>query len=313
VPRPPDTGPVDFSEEWVGEERHNLNIEFDSLPALQRVINLGRSSFISRLVRERFEDYPLVRAKRNAERLYKDARRQQTDAENSLIALNDQLRALYQQLDAELTVLAGDIQTRNDLIDESRVNEQRDLDYVREWKYEQYMTTALAGFPLRKAKIRGIGQSRIESLEAVGILTAADINPANQPLALSALKDIPNSSDTKAMDDWTKLEAWRRTRERALNFQLAPDDPDIQGIVVEYANYRRQLEGEIAAIRARLAELDQLRKGPPGSEIDTLKAATLRAQQVLDEANKRASAAEQEMLRYAQITPRSLTDKILKG
>jgi hypothetical protein len=313
VPRPPDTRPLDFPVDWVAEERRNLEVEYDSLPSWQRVINLGRGAFINRMVRERFEDYPIVQQKRRAEMIYREAQRQQTEAENALITLQDRLRAIYQQIDAELTVLVSDVQTRNDLIDESRVNEQRDLTYVRDWKFERYMETALASFPLRKAKIRGIGASRIESLEAVGIMTAADINPANEGLAIRALEDVANNTPGKALQEWTRLESWRRSREKSLNFQLSPDDPDITGIVREYETYRQQLEAEIAAIRARIAELDQLRKGPPGSEIDALKAGIVASQKTLDDANGRVSQAEQEVQRYMLITPRNLTDKILKG
>lgn len=313
VPRPPDTSPLDFPDEWVFDERRNLEVEYDSLPTLQRVINLGKSAFIGRLVRERFEDYPLVKQKRRAEMIYKEAQRQQTQAEEALSLLTRQLDALYKQIDAELAMLVSDLQTRNDLIDESHVNEQRDLTYVRDWKYERFMESALAAFPLRKAKIRGIGASRIESLEAVGILTAADINPANEGLAIGALEAVANNTPAKAIQEWQRLESWRRGREKSLNFQLPPDDPDISGIIREYEAYRQQLEADIASIRARIAELDQLRKGPPGSEIDTLKTAIVGAQKTLDEANTRVSAAEQEVQRYRLITPRNLTDKILKG
>jgi DNA-binding helix-hairpin-helix protein with protein kinase domain len=210
-------------------------------------------------------------------------------------------------------VLVSDVQTRNALIEESRVNEQRDLAYVRDWKYERFMESALTAYPLRKAKIRGIGASRIESLEAIGIRTAADINPANEGLALRALEEVANNTPAKAIQEWTRLESWRRSREKALNFQLPPDDPDINGIIREYTAYRQQLEAEITAIQARVMELDQLRKGLPGSEIDALKASIVAAQKTLDEANGRVSQAEQEVQRYMLITPRNLTDKILKG
>lgn len=313
VPRPPDTSPLDFPDEWVAQERHDLNVEFDSLPTLQRVINLGRTAFIGRMVRERFEDYPLVRERRRAEAIYREAQRQQTEAEEARTALSRQLDAIYKQIDSELMALVSDVQTRNDLIDESRLNEQRDLDYVRDWKFERFMESALAAYPLRKAKIRGIGTTRIESLEAVGIMTAADINPANERLAIGALENIANNTPSKALQEWTRLEAWRRSREKVLNFQIAPDDPDINGIMREYAAYRRQLEAEIVAIRARLTELDQLRKGPPGSDIDALKTAIAGAQKTLDDINMRVNQAEQEVQRYALINPRNLTDKILKG
>jgi DNA-binding helix-hairpin-helix protein with protein kinase domain len=104
--------------------------------------------------------------------------------------------AAYRQLDADLN---------------------RELARLKSTREARQRDTFLDHFPIRRAKIAGIGPAKTATLASFGIETAADIN-ANAVLAVPGFGEAMSA----------KLIAWRRGHEAKFRYNLAPDPADIQ-------------------------------------------------------------------------------------
>lgn len=102
----------------------------------------------------------------------------------------------YRQLDAELN---------------------RELAHLKSTRETRQRDTFLDHFPIRRAKIAGIGPAKTATLASFGIETAADIN-ANAVLAVPGFGEATTAA----------LIAWRRGHEAKFRYNSAPDPSDIQ-------------------------------------------------------------------------------------
>jgi DNA-binding helix-hairpin-helix protein with protein kinase domain len=104
--------------------------------------------------------------------------------------------AAYRQLDADLN---------------------RELARLKSTRESRQRDTFLDNFPIRRAKIAGIGPAKTATLASFGIETATDIN-ANAVLAVPGFGEAMTA----------KLIAWRRGHEAKFRYNSAPDPSDIQ-------------------------------------------------------------------------------------
>jgi DNA-binding helix-hairpin-helix protein with protein kinase domain len=104
--------------------------------------------------------------------------------------------AAYRQLDADLN---------------------RELARLKSTRESRQRDTFLDKFPIRRAKIAGIGPAKTSTLASFGIETATDIN-ANAVLAVPGFGEAMTA----------KLIAWRRGHEAKFRYNSTPDPSDIQ-------------------------------------------------------------------------------------
>jgi DNA-binding helix-hairpin-helix protein with protein kinase domain len=108
----------------------------------------------------------------------------------------EQWIAAYRQLDADLN---------------------RELARLKSTRESRQRDAFLDHFPIRRAKIAGIGAAKTATLASFGIETAADIN-ANAVLAVPGFGEAMTA----------KLMAWRHGHEAKFRYNTAPDPSDIQ-------------------------------------------------------------------------------------
>jgi DNA-binding helix-hairpin-helix protein with protein kinase domain len=112
----------------------------------------------------------------------------------------------------------------------------RGLAELEQRKREAQLIDHLDDFPLRTAKIPGIGKGRLANLDASGIVTAADITPKN-------LEDVPGIGPTLVR----VLLEWRRSHEATFRFDPSkPVDPR------EMAKLMQRLQGERQALETAM-------------------------------------------------------------
>lgn len=102
----------------------------------------------------------------------------------------------------------------------------------------------LDGFPIRRAKIAGIGPAKTATLASFGIETAADINT-------NAVLAVPGFGEAMT----AKLMAWRRGHEAKFRYNSASDPSDIQSEnSVRFASATKRVDLQ-TKIRSGLAAL----------------------------------------------------------
>jgi DNA-binding helix-hairpin-helix protein with protein kinase domain len=104
--------------------------------------------------------------------------------------------ATYRQLDADLN---------------------RELARLKSTRESRQRETFLDRFPIRSAKIAGIGPAKTATLASFGIETAADVN-------VNAVRAVPGFGDAMT----AKMMTWRRGHEAKFRYNPAPDASDIQ-------------------------------------------------------------------------------------
>jgi hypothetical protein len=98
------------------------------------------------------------------------------------------------------------------------VDLNRELAYLKSTRESRQRDTFLDHFPIRRAKIAGIGPAKTATLASFGIETAADINE-------NAVRAVPGFGEAMT----AKLITWRRGHEAKFRYNSAPDPSDVQG------------------------------------------------------------------------------------
>ncbi len=137
----------------------------------------------------------------------------------------EQWVAAYRQLDADLN---------------------RELARLKSTRESRQRDTFLDRFPIRRAKIAGIGPAKTATLASFGIETAADIN-ANAVLAVPGFGEAMTA----------KLMAWRHDHEAKFRYNSVPDPSDIQvenaarsASAAKRADLRSKIRSGLAALQS---------------------------------------------------------------
>jgi hypothetical protein len=93
----------------------------------------------------------------------------------------------------------------------------RDLANLRSTRESRQRDAFLDRFPIRTAKISGIGPAKTATLASFGIETAADVNE-------TAVRAVPGFGEAMT----AKMVAWRRTHEARFRYNPAPSSADAQ-------------------------------------------------------------------------------------
>jgi DNA-binding helix-hairpin-helix protein with protein kinase domain len=93
----------------------------------------------------------------------------------------------------------------------------RDLANLRRTREARQRDTYLDQFPIRRAKISGIGPAKTATLASFGIETAADVTE-------SAVRAVPGFGEAMT----AKMISWRRTHEVRFRYNAAPTPSDAQ-------------------------------------------------------------------------------------
>lgn len=109
----------------------------------------------------------------------------------------------------------------------------RELDRMKSNRESRQRQAYLDGFPIRRAKISGIGQAKMATLISFGIETAADVSP-------SAVQRVPGFGEVLT----GKMVAWRRSHEARFRYNPMPNAQDVTD--------ERALRGKFAAEKAKL-------------------------------------------------------------
>jgi DNA-binding helix-hairpin-helix protein with protein kinase domain len=93
----------------------------------------------------------------------------------------------------------------------------RDLANLRLTRETRQRDAYLDQYPIRRAKISGIGQAKTATLASFGIETAADVNE-------TAVRAVPGFGEAMT----AKMMSWRRTHEARFRYNPAPSPSDLQ-------------------------------------------------------------------------------------
>lgn len=283
---------VDFTDEFIDHERRSAELAFEQSilrPVRQLFPLFALVTFIWR-----YSTYPQVIEKANAGRISRDLQQQLIEAKarrKDLSRLIVEADRRYQQevrrLESVISELASELKT-------SREQENREV--MRLERALHSTTHELLGQRLEPGRINGIGAAQIEALALVGIRTAADITPANEATALSALNGVDHAVP---QNDWERLMDWRKRNVPP----ITPDD--VENVHTRYAQNQDSLENQIEDAEARLR--DAREQSPNLDTVQNLYPQLSAAEDEVTSLQRQHLRAEHERSRYNLITlPRFL-------
>src|SRR5258706_3814762 len=113
----------------------------------------------------------------------------------------------------------------------------RDLANLRSTREARQRDAFLDQYPIRRAKISGIGPAKTATLASFGIETAADVNE-------KAIRAVPGFGESMT----AKMMSWRRTHEVRFRYNPAPSPSDLQAenaVRAAWAAKRTDLQSKI--------------------------------------------------------------------
>lgn len=287
---------LEFPDDFIRDERQTIEREFGN--SLLRWFRPLFRQFAMARIHDRFATYPLATDKVKLEAclrlLERDRARLQNRAAAIPKSLDDVLLSAYPEVRAAEQLIKK-------LLDQ--IAESWRLEHEELARLDQATTEVLATYKIMPNAISGIGKARIAALNSVGVFTAADITPVNQPRALSALSNIRGASP---LLEWQKLEDWRDAQRKRVHTPspTAGNSGASAAIAARYTNARREMQ---RTLQARQQEANRIRS-------NILKSEQARLRQLLDELaglERQIREAQARLQRYAKITPEHLLNKII--
>ncbi|MCC6803521.1 MAG: hypothetical protein IT319_11610 [Anaerolineae bacterium] len=283
---------VDFTDEFLQHERHTAELAFER--SILRPVRQVFPLFALVTFAWRYSTYPQVLEKASAARTSRDLQQQLIDAKARRKTLSRLIVEADRRYQQQVRVLESSAAELHRELEISRQQENREV--MRLERALHSTTHELLGQRLEAGRINGIGAAQIEALALVGIRTAADITPANEATALSALNGVDHAVPR---GDWERLMDWRRR-----NVPPITED-DVENVHTRYAHNQESLERQIETVEIQL--LDAREQSPDLDMVQSLYPELSDAEAEVTTLQRQHLRAEYERNRYNLITlPRFL-------
>jgi hypothetical protein len=298
----PKAAPFDFTDEFILHERISAEIEFER--SILSSVRPLRPAFALATALLHYRTYPIVIEKGTLERVYRSLQTQLVDAKTRRKVLSRHIVEADRRYQQAIRVVEGTIIDLTSELEGSRQQEAREV--ARLERLLASTTSDLTQLPIEPGRVPGIEAAQIAALASVGVLTAADITPANEAIALFALQGIHYGSPRV---DWDRLVEWRGLLE-----QRGANDPhitadDVQNVRERYAEARQPGEEELKDAEI---ELSRIKIDSEVHQLTTNLHADLSAVEAeVSSLQHEITRVAEELNRYDLITLRRLVTKMI--